>query len=75
MKSRITKNTRAFEVTLANGHVKMPLAETMEEACIIAAAEGILEFGVGNIASVKNDKHEVFGDIKIDVYYNFLAIK
>ena len=75
MKSRITTKTRAFEVTLANGHVKMPLAETMEEACIIASAEGIMESGVGAIASVKNDKHELFGDIKIDVTYKFLALK
>jgi len=75
MKARITKKTRAFEVTLANGHVKMPLAETMKKACIIAAAEDILESGVGSIASVKTDKGRVYGDVKIDVAYKFLATK
>lgn len=75
MKANITDKTRAFEVTLANGHLKMPLADTMEEACIAAAAEGFQECGVGAIASVKDDKGKVYTDINIKVTYKFSAVK
>ncbi len=75
MKANITDKTRAFEVTLANGHLKMPLADTLEEACIAAAAEGFQESGVGAIATVKDDKGRLYGDVNIKVTYKLLAVK
>ena len=75
MARKLTDNTKAYTVTLANGHELMPLADSMEDACIMASAEGLLEFGVGDIASVKNDQGRVYGDVTIKVRLKFLKVK
>ena len=59
-----------FEVTLANGHILYPLAETLEDAIVMASCDSLRSGWDGKIAKVKDDNQAEYVDIKISVDYN-----
>ena len=75
METKKVTDKRIFEVILANGHVKYPVSDTLEDAIVIASADGLVELGEGKVASVKDDEGKVYTDIDIKVNYTFHTIK